>query len=68
MAFFESFLQNVHGPICSKALNGGDLTPVSLHCQHCTTLGSLSIYMNGTGAATARIAPDMRTGKPKRLA
>jgi hypothetical protein len=59
MTLIKRFLEWVQFPVIRQSFNRSNLTAVSLNRKHRTTLGGFPIYMDGAGAAIARIAANV---------
>src|SRR5262249_38719700 len=64
----EALLDGMELTILGEALDGGDVRAVRLHGEERARLHRLAIHEDRAGAALARVAADVRSGQPDRLA
>src|SRR5438552_7526988 len=68
MTIPESLLQRMQMTVARQAFDGGDVGAVRLHGEHRARLHRLAVDEDGTGAANARLAANVRPGQTARIA
>src|SRR5437762_3951511 len=68
MTIPESLLHRMQMTGARQAFDGGDVGAVRLHGEHRARLHGLAVDEDGTGAADARLAANVRSGQAARIA